>query len=780
MATWTSALPRPPHDDRAATKPRVPTIIAAVSCALALVVLTRWPVARTVPLETDEFGFLEDVAVQWFPMHHTLFKTLARGLGLLAGDFYRGFIVLDMIASALAMASAWWWLRALVRPAVAAAAALMLGVGPVFWGYGAIAGNYTAIIVVGSFLLGIAVRGRHEPEPWQPFAAAAVLAGGTGYRPDIGLFWLPVFLVILWQHRWRRAVLAGIVFGVLNLAWSGAMIVEAGGWERYREATAQFAHNAGALNSYWNLGFIDGPVRYAVKMGMALVWTLGPALLVRAPGRGPAPWPRRRRIPGVPHHPQHRPGAGVPPADPLRRSRLLFPLRPGGAGAGRRGDRTRWPAGGLARARRRAERRRSRRAAADRAGGDPGGRLLVLPDGLLRSGLARGFRPRILPAHPQRPERTRAQAGTVPVADGQFPNDFRPESLERGCSPGLRLGRRIRGPGDGPRPAVAAAGCRRHAAARRRDAGLEPAVGRIGRCPLDPPRGGALVESHQRTGDQRDRRSHDEGIRSPELARDLDAIGPQSAQDMHGHVGDILVADHLHHGAGGAPDVVGTNGPPGDVGDRRGRDAGRAGAQAGVELSPGVREDDRRGGERRRQLAEHQERLGQGQDRLHLPGHLLLLDGHRDRRADRDAPPVDRHDRPEARRVGELHEDRPLEDVLSGTNRHVEDAARERGPDRAPVVGRSRQLDPGLGRLDLARAVSLIVPLTPTTAETCFSLTSASAIRNRAFASVGSSWTSSCDSRTALPRRASTLRTSPSNGAMIFTRRAGSRTAVTW
>ena len=155
----------------------------------------------------------------------------------------------------------------------------MLGVGPVFWGYGAIAGNYTAIIVVGSFLLGIAVRGRHEPEPWQPLAAAAVLAGGTGYRPDIGLFWLPVFLVILWQHRWRRAVLAGIVFVVINLAWSGAMIVEAGGWERYRAATAQFAHNAGALNSYWNLGFIDGPVRYAVKMGMALVWTLGPALL---------------------------------------------------------------------------------------------------------------------------------------------------------------------------------------------------------------------------------------------------------------------------------------------------------------------------------------------------------------------------------------------------------------------------------------------------------------------------------------------------------------------
>src|SRR5262249_50114741 len=50
--------------------------------------------------------------------------------------------------------------------------------------------------------------------------------------------------------------------------------------ERYRAATAEFAHSAGALNSYWNLGFIDGPVRYAVKLAMALVWTLGPALFV--------------------------------------------------------------------------------------------------------------------------------------------------------------------------------------------------------------------------------------------------------------------------------------------------------------------------------------------------------------------------------------------------------------------------------------------------------------------------------------------------------------------
>ncbi len=279
MATRMFAPSCRADNDGSTNEPSWSAILAAVALALAFVLLTRWPVARTQPMESDEFGFLQDIAGRWFPMHHTLFKTLARGIGLIGNDAYRGFIVLDMIASALAMVSVWWWLRALVRPSVAAAAALLLGVGPVFWGYGAIAGNYTAIVVVGSFLLGVAIRGHRRPEAWQPLAAATLLAVGTGYRPDIGVLWLPVFLVILWQHRWRRAVLAGIAFAALNLAWAVPMIVDAGGWENYRAASARFAHETGARNSYWHLGLVDGPMRYSVKLAMALLWTLGPALL---------------------------------------------------------------------------------------------------------------------------------------------------------------------------------------------------------------------------------------------------------------------------------------------------------------------------------------------------------------------------------------------------------------------------------------------------------------------------------------------------------------------
>jgi hypothetical protein len=269
--------PRPPG--ARVFDPASTTILWAIGIALLFVVATRWPVAREGPVDSDEYGFLAQIAAHWFPMHHTLFMACARAIGLLVGNPYRGFIILDMIMSAGALVSVWWMLRALVRPATAAAAAIMLGVSPVFWGYGAMAGNYTAIVLVGSFLLGVAYRGASAPQNWQPYAAAVVLAIGTGYRPDLGTFWLPVLGLIFWQHRWKRALAAGAVFAVGNLVWLSLMLNDVGGWGRYRAASAEFAHSAGYLNSVWNLGLVDAPLRYSVKLGMALIWTLGPALL---------------------------------------------------------------------------------------------------------------------------------------------------------------------------------------------------------------------------------------------------------------------------------------------------------------------------------------------------------------------------------------------------------------------------------------------------------------------------------------------------------------------
>ncbi len=251
----------------------------AIGICLVFVVATRLPVARIEPIESDEFGFLELIRASWFPMHHTLFLTLARCAGMVVGDAYRGFIWLDMATSWGALVSVWWLLRGFADRWTAAGATGLLAVGPVFWGNGAIAANYTAIVMIGSLLLGIAWRDLDRPSRAHPYAAALVFALGAGYRSDVLTLWLPVLAAILWRHRWVRAIAAGILAIAVFTAWFSLMLNDVGGWARYREKSAAFAYHAGYLNSVWNLGLLDGPVRYSLKLGIALPWTLGLGLV---------------------------------------------------------------------------------------------------------------------------------------------------------------------------------------------------------------------------------------------------------------------------------------------------------------------------------------------------------------------------------------------------------------------------------------------------------------------------------------------------------------------
>ena len=261
------------------SEPSLRTIVLAVATCLAFSVLTRLPVARPGAFDFDEVGYLETIREGYFPKQHTLFLAAGRLAGEWCADPYRGFVLLDVLTSGLAMAGVWWLLRGLVPPKTAMAGTLVVGVGPVFWAYGAMAANYTAIPLVGSLLLGIAWRGRTAPRPWHPLGAAVAMAMGAGYRQDIGLFWMPVFLAILWRHRWIAAIQAGMLFILLDLAWFIPMLRDAGGWALYRAETGRFAHNAGYLNSVWYLGPIDATSRYVLKAAMALGWTLGLGLL---------------------------------------------------------------------------------------------------------------------------------------------------------------------------------------------------------------------------------------------------------------------------------------------------------------------------------------------------------------------------------------------------------------------------------------------------------------------------------------------------------------------
>src|SRR5215212_9877965 len=114
MATGTLAREPGPVPGEATEATKTGAVLLALAAALAFVVLTRGPVLRAGPLDSDEFGFLESIRTSWMPMGHTLFLATARMLGMALGDAYGGFLLLDMLVSALALVAVWWWLRALV------------------------------------------------------------------------------------------------------------------------------------------------------------------------------------------------------------------------------------------------------------------------------------------------------------------------------------------------------------------------------------------------------------------------------------------------------------------------------------------------------------------------------------------------------------------------------------------------------------------------------------------------------------------------------------------
>lgn len=263
-------------------------IAAAGLASLVLVLLTRPPVARWGPMESDEFDFLGWLrGDRWLPPQHTLYLSMGRLLTQAVHDPYVALLALGMFASALAMTTTWWWLRALVPPRAAALTAIVLAFAPAFWVFGAMAGNCAAIPAVGAFLLGVAVRNRRAPAIWHPYAASVVLAIGAGYRLDIGLFWIGVFVWILIQSRSRHAIAAALLFAALSAAWFGAMVAESGGWSDYRSANRDFARHMIETTSVWSQGVVNGPLRCGAKLGIGLAFLIGPGLLA-------LPWGLRR------------------------------------------------------------------------------------------------------------------------------------------------------------------------------------------------------------------------------------------------------------------------------------------------------------------------------------------------------------------------------------------------------------------------------------------------------------------------------------------------------
>lgn len=125
-------------------------------------------------------------------------------------------------------------------------AAVYLMVSVTFWTNGAVALAYAALAVYSTSVALQAWRcwrdGRSVPA-WTPFALSAAYAIGGGFRPDLLLFLLPLWIFGHWRLGFRRAVLSGLLVVAIVLAWFVPTIALSGGWTEYWKVFRTYTSN---------------------------------------------------------------------------------------------------------------------------------------------------------------------------------------------------------------------------------------------------------------------------------------------------------------------------------------------------------------------------------------------------------------------------------------------------------------------------------------------------------------------------------------------------------
>lgn len=172
------------------------------------------------------------------PPGYPLYVASARLFYGLGFDANTSYVILSLLASGFAVWCLYLLAWRLYDIQTAVVSALLLATSSNFWTHGEVAYPYAFLALFSTLTLLLLAEtklgSRNLIVP-----AAIVLGLGAGFRPDLLLFLLPVWVYAWWGHS-LRSLAAG--FGALVLvvlAWAVPTIVLSGGWEAYLRASAE-------------------------------------------------------------------------------------------------------------------------------------------------------------------------------------------------------------------------------------------------------------------------------------------------------------------------------------------------------------------------------------------------------------------------------------------------------------------------------------------------------------------------------------------------------------
>jgi hypothetical protein len=180
------------------------------------------------------------------PPGYPVFVAMGRVAQLLIPDANTALVAVAMLLSAGAVAALYLLGRELFGQAAGIVAALYLLFSVTFWTNGAVALAYPSLALFTTLVALLAWRcrqhGRIVPI-WLPLALSLAYAIGGGFRPDLLLFLLPLWIFGHWRLPFRTIMFSGICVIAIVLAWFVPTIALSGGWSGYWKVFRAYTGN---------------------------------------------------------------------------------------------------------------------------------------------------------------------------------------------------------------------------------------------------------------------------------------------------------------------------------------------------------------------------------------------------------------------------------------------------------------------------------------------------------------------------------------------------------
>jgi hypothetical protein len=244
---------------------------------LALLLLTRLPLMASY-LSVDNVNLAYSLEKfdprihQPQPPGYPFFVAFGKIVNVMFRDPERTFVAISILVSALCLPVVFLLTRRMFTPWAGAAATFLLLLNPVFW-FSGVEGPLRPNLALFSLLTAYCCWRCWNGEKQFAMWGALALGVGSGFRPELIAFLLPLWLISTWlgTKSVRTIAAAGALLAAVVLIWISATIIAMGGIHSFRETMVGYTVDQSQAESIV-LG--SGLIAWLRQVNRLVIWNM--------------------------------------------------------------------------------------------------------------------------------------------------------------------------------------------------------------------------------------------------------------------------------------------------------------------------------------------------------------------------------------------------------------------------------------------------------------------------------------------------------------------------